>query len=55
MINIAHSARLRNADGELWNTQSKVEDLLSAICPAHNAASSDVGEYLSLHLSLRRD
>jgi hypothetical protein len=47
MINITNCARWRNADGELRNTQSKVEGLLSAICPARNAARSDVGEYLS--------
>jgi hypothetical protein len=55
MINKTNSARLRNADCQLRNTQSKVQDLLSVICPARNASRSDAGGYLSFHLSLRRD
>jgi hypothetical protein len=55
MINNTNSARLRNVDCELRNTQSKVQDLLSAICAARNALRTDAGGYLSFHLSLLRD
>jgi hypothetical protein len=56
MIDNTNSVRLRNADCELRNTQSKVQDLLSAICPARNAsARADAGWYLSFHLNLRRE
>jgi hypothetical protein len=56
MINNTNSARLRNADCELRNTQSKVQDLLSAICAARvRLGGSDAGGYLSFHLSLQRD
>lgn len=55
MITNTNSARLRNADCELRNAQSKVQDLLSAICRARNASAwADAGWYLSLHLNLRR-
>ena len=55
VINNTNSARLRNADCELRNTRSKVQDLLTAICSARNASRSDAGGYLSFHLSLRRE